>query len=89
MAFIKLEGYLKKFLDLAPKKDLSPQVYEFIKKTLPYAEFNLKVKNKTIYFYDLNFSTKNEIFLRRNEILSGLKQALGVNAPTNINFQKF
>lgn len=89
MAFIKLDGYLKKFLSFSPKKDQSPEIHDFIRKIFPKGEFKLKVKGRTIFLYDLSFADKNEIFLKREEILAGLKNKFGENAPISINFQKF
>jgi hypothetical protein len=85
--FIKVENYLAKFRKLAPE-DLAPRVEAGIKKKFPGSDFKLKIKDKTIFFFELSPALKNEIFLRRAEILKDLKEAIGKRAPLNIEFRK-
>ena len=48
----------------------------------------VRVKKGVIYVSALSPAFKNEIFLRKEEILRELKNDLGKRAPGEINYQK-
>ena len=89
MAFIKVENFLERFSKFAKAEDIEKKTISVIKRKFPKPDLGIKVKNGIIYVSNLNQAFKNEIFLRKEEILKELKDDLGRKAPREINFQKF
>ena len=89
MAFIKVENFLQKLRKFSQAEDLGPKAVSVLKNKFPNAKLEAKIKNRVLYLSELSPALKNEIFLRKHEILSELKDTLGPKAPEEINFQKF
>lgn len=88
MGFFHVGNFLNKFKNIQAKHDKGNDVLEAIRKINPNIDFNLSVKNKTIFFYDLSPTAKSELFLIRSEIIKKLKEEFGDFAPDDISFRK-
>ena len=88
MAFIRVENYLRKFLSIIPSQDLGAKALAQIQKKIPNIKPKIKVRGRVMYISGLLPAAKNEIFLRKKEILDDLQNTLGEKAPLEVNFQK-
>jgi len=70
---LALDGEIKKILCLVLKKNISEEI----------SQSNIKI-SKNILYLQVNSKIKNEVFIKKQQILSELKTLLGRRAPKDI-----
>jgi hypothetical protein len=83
---IEIKDLLNKFSDIllseeVKKKSIKDIISEVVRVNIKNED--IKIKNNVIYL-DIKPIYKNEIFLKRDEILSKLQESLGKKTPQNI-----
>ena len=84
-----LGRFLEKFANLKPSKKLIEEEGAKIISALLGVEIkreDIEERNGILFFKSLNQVLKNEIFLKKEEILSALKKHIGARAPRDIRF---
>ena len=81
--------FLERFANLRPSKTLIKEQSAKIISGLLNVEIkpdNFEERDGVLYLKSANPALKNEIFLKKNQILEALKEKLGPNAPRDIRF---
>ncbi len=82
-------GFLEKFKKIKPpKKFLQEEILKILQEKINFSfkQKDIEIKGNTILIKTDNQSLKNEIFLKREKILSELTKKIGPKGPTNIRF---
>lgn len=81
--------FLERFANLRPSKKLIKEEGAKIISALLNIEINsesFEERDGVLYLKIENPALKNEIFLKKNQILEALKERLGKNAPRDLRF---
>lgn len=82
-------SFLNRFAGFRPSKKLIKEESAKIISTLLNVEIdpeNFEERDGILFFKSANPVLKNEIFLKKNQILEALKERLGNNSPKDIRF---
>lgn len=91
MAFKKIGNVLGKFSNTRKslkQEYINKAASDLIMRFFPRAHIKVENKEKTIFISTKSSVLKNEIYLRKDKILSELQAQLGKNAPDKISFRK-
>lgn len=82
-------NFLGRFANFRPSKNLIKEQSAQIINVILNAEIKqdeIEERDGVLFFKSSNPALKNEIFLKKNQIIEALKEKLGSNAPRDLRF---
>ena len=89
MALLNIKNFLEKFNFSPPSsKALEKELADILEKMFVFSEqdYNIKVKEPTVFISSSDSALKNELFLNQGRILSQLKNKFPTRAFRRIQF---
>lgn len=87
MPWDKIDKFLERFTVIKPSKDWAKEEIAKVLKQIFNMEFkpeDIEFRNGTVFVKTSNAVLKNEIFMRKNQILDLLKQKFSKHPPFDI-----
>jgi hypothetical protein len=88
MVFVRAGDYLSKFKSLESQEERARKAGNVLAKIFPGVAVNVAIKKNILHISTSNSAVRNEVFIRKREILEKLEEAMGKSAPSDISFQK-